>query len=521
MPAPTIRSAPGGGGFLIDSTSVIRNTAAHAATSSEHRTRDDDAAKAPRRLTPVQITRLRSHLDSLLLSIQRRFAKRFEPEFETADPLDSLPKYLAQWDAQVLPLVAQIDPVGAQQTTTAVAYAMSITDAICQGIMGYPLVSSSTTSSASSSSTSRTAVESGPLTLYAVLALLHLLDALWSALLVGRRLEIATANRRAKARLSQQVGLTPKSSDASLRDSTPLQGSMGTRTASVTDRVRLRNLLSTRKDDLQSWLAHQAGISMPLIKDNDDDNQLRMARDPRSEGRKRGRVEESAGGDANGRQANAKRRRQREQDNERRSLFEEQGDIDANLPKDGIDDRDDSEGAEEVVATDGATNQTSSEEDSDLEEVDISVPAQPADGTASADDVLEAGADAEEDTEERKHFRQLFDRKIDPDADDDSDEGDSGPDDAPQDDVEDNHHVGSSTLASATETRGLESKDVRMVTVPRPEASQQDVSTHHSADQDGDSAAIALPQDPLQVQALGSRLFSRTLALLERLESLL
>ncbi|CAO1622776.1 unnamed protein product [Parajaminaea phylloscopi] len=483
MPVPTLQSAPGEGGFLLDSPLSAGESSRHPPPPPATNGHRDDDARPPCRLSPVQMTRLRSHLDALLLSIQRRFAKRFEPATHTDAALDTLVKYLAPWHSEVLPLIAKIDPVGAQQTSTAIAYAMNITDTICQGILGYTIATAprkERRSPDSGQDVGARKAQDGPRFLYSAMTTLHLLDALWSALLVGRCLDLHIALKRAQERLKDRSSSHLRGV-AAQRESTPLQGSLGTRTASVTDRVRLRNLLVTRRADLQQWLAQQAGVVMPQPPEEEFPERQSKATSEHSP-----------------QASNGKRRREREEGRigvkRRRELFEEQGDIDAALPKDGIVERDESE-------DDKAKSEDSGEDD--LEEVAVSVPKAPAPqpSVQNGDDKGEAAEEpTQNESEEHRHYRQLFDRKIDPDS-----ESESSASEADEDEDADDAHD-----EAVAEKREVISKET--VRDAEPSASARD--------KQNDEAAMALPSDPLQVEAIGSRLFARSLALLERLESL-
>lgn len=495
MPVPAIQSGQSEDRFLVEGNRLEdRPNQPHLAAPGINR---DEEARPPQRLTPVQLTRLRSHLDSLLLSIQRRYTKRFEPDDGSVETLDTLQKYLLEWQARVLPLVARIDPVGAEQTTTAKAYAMNAADAICQGIAGYPL--------ASEQGGADTSVQAVPAMLFATLTLLNLLDALWSALLVGRSLQFESAVIRARARL-QETTPAQRPTNASLRDSKPLQGSLGIRTASVTDRVRLRNLLVTRKEDLKQWLAQQAGVAISEDSEGDEkDADTRRRKHP------------TEGTDAGRNITRAKRCREVKEQGERskrfRELFDEQEDLDAGLRKDEI--REDAESVGNNDDDDG--------EDGDREKVDISISTIKLQDQQS-DSGRGGTAQDLEDNEERRNFRHLFERKLDPDEESDGDE----------DEDRREATTSSSLIANSTSSAGTEANchlgeatprplvaSTRMLLGPSNDSGARKICqgdrNRHSED---DAAAVILPQDPLQVEALGSRLFSRTLALLEHLNSL-
>ncbi|PWN25101.1 hypothetical protein BDZ90DRAFT_234316 [Jaminaea rosea] len=467
-----------GAGFFLEPTAHAppRNTVSTSVGSST----TSASPREPLRLSPSQLTRLRSHLDDALLSIQRRYARRFHDASSSsshasdpsasAPPLNTLQRYCSAWTTDILPLVTRIDPYGAAQTTTALAYAMAVTDSVGVGIAGYDLPTESSESS---------------IALQSALQLLGLIDALWSALLVGRSLSLPLAQRRIRARLApshtaaegeNEEAEMQRRTERSMRDSDPITGSLGTRTTSATDRVRLRNLLIDRREALSRWMGEQGGVAMPEEEDGWEREQ-RALRQEAGRGENRRREEESRKAEA-----------------ESQQLDGIQGD------QDEKEDEDDDE-----------------DEEAGLEEVDVPRP-----NDQYADDGEEdfAGDGS------RSHFRDLFARKLDPDEDDSEDEVEE----------EEGEEVGEEQAERSETTQGEEDEAAARVKRRRLDESPNDNANGASPPPptvnaplpprtspppatSSTSSGFAIPRDTLSLQRLTTHIFSRSLATLERLDA--
>lgn len=659
QPPPAGSAAPiGGGGFLPSNDfgdGQSSNDYSNQGLLSRSRA---DESHPPLRLSPAQITRLRTHLDAVLLSINRRFAKRFHREgpYGSAEqtaaakeplsngapaasspnavqpPLDTLERFAQAWREDVLPLVARIDVVGAQQTATAVAYAMSITDQIAQGAMGYPQVLAGVEQQGNQGQAEEPAEDGDkaerksarmvtPRGIHELLVLLHLLDALWTALLVGRRLDLRLAEQRARARLppppSPQSEGSPSSPPASLplskrerraqrtqQDSHALLGSLGARTTSMTDRVRLRELLVARREDLRRWIVGSDIMGAAGPADFGEEPARRHASRRQAEA---SAAASGAGGmgtvfgraakgpdtsshlkrHRDGQEAQtpegaqSKRRRRaagaRAVDDDTAELIYEQGDLDTDLDvKDGIVESTD----EPDDADEGQAEDDGEEEEEDLEAVEIGEPhpqaqaesplsgaaaSAPAPGTVPEPHEAEPKPEQEQEqdgdfdperepeTDEQRHFRDLFDRKIDPDEDDDSKDEDEDEDEdenededegggADEEDRDQREKGGVLTSDSDTERERISQDNVQLEAgssppprgaptpsrapdgdaPPRPDRRQGNGSSRgaaaaQGADADADAGAEAEADADADLGVTTSRLFSRSLAVLERL----
>lgn len=469
-----------GAGFFLEPTAHAppRNTVSTSVGSST----TSAPPREPLRLSPSQLTRLRSHLDDALLSIQRRYARRFHDASSSsshasdpstsAPPLNTLQRYCSAWTTDILPLVTRIDAYGAAQTTTALAYAMAVTDAVGVGIAGYDLPTESSESS--------TALQSA-------LQLLGLIDALWSALLVGRSLSLALAQRRIRARLApshtaaegeDEEAEMQRRAERSLRDSDPITGSLGTRTTSATDRVRLRNLLIDRREALSRWMGEQGGVAMPEEEDGWEREQRALRKEAgRREDRRR--EEES-----------------RKVEVESQQLDGIQGDQDEKEDDDCDEDEDGEAG---------------------LEEVDVPRP---------NDHFVDDGEEDFAGDGSRSHFRDLFARKLDPDGDDSEDEPEE----------EEGEEVGEEQAERSETTQGEEDEAAARVKRRRLDASPNGNDngaspppptvnaplpprTSSPPPTASTSSGFAIPRDALSLQRLTTHIFSRSLATLERLDA--
>lgn len=354
MPA----SASTTGGFFLQSADPTAEAGAQANTGASE-------ALAPSRLSPVQLTRLRSHLDAKILSVQRRYSKRFHRQEDSNAPLDDKPlatlsEFIDACRDDLLPIIFRIDPVGAQQTSTVVAYAMSVTELITQGVMGYPSLQERR-KEAGQDEGLRNAADVSPL--FKLLHVVSVLDALWSALLLGRSVSYPLASERAHLQLVYNHPSRPSDCPrpSSIKDTSTLLGSLGSKTCTVTDRVRLRNLLLTRKVELEDWLGGIAGVT------------IERRDEAAKESRKRRRHEDDA-----------------EPEVQR---------------------------AEEPASQKARLDEVQEEEDDEPELEDVAVSEDDiAEGHVGDDDVPH-DEDTYPKTEEQERYDALFDRKLDPDSD--------------------------------------------------------------------------------------------------------
>ncbi|CAO1627834.1 unnamed protein product [Jaminaea pallidilutea] len=485
---------------------------------------DRSDAKPALRLSPSQLTRLRTHLDDSILSINRRYAKRHQsregsagregngyavpeagPSSSSSAPLYALDGFLNAWSVDVVPLLARIDPVGAQQTTMLVAYAMRLVDTLCNGITGYDVATASTAEDgeqhASDRDTQRSHTTS--MQIYSLFHLLHLLDALWAALLVGRRFDLGLATTRATARVSS---LKRSGSDVdeslqgqrTMRDSVSVQGSMGTRTTTMTDRVRLRNLLLERKRAIQTWLSDQIGGTFAI--------QPSEAASAAEEVHLSGFMPASSH-----RSSGNKRRRTGEASTHGQQRGE------AGVRLDGIEERGDSDENDEEAVND----QRDDDEEADLEEVQVPGGGE-RNGTAA---VSNPGEEYRGD----EHYTKLFEKKLNPDEGDDTDEEDHDEND---DNSSDGGQVNGGIKAeeaeeddAATVRDDVPSDRKRLRVSPPQDASSTRNATAVPQSSDGRTVSSSDPAAPgssiglnsLELEAEASKIFSRSLAILERL----
>lgn len=591
-PVPALSSAlPAGGGFFLPSFEA----ASAAASSSAATGAGTSLAPLPTdpqdalRLSPVQLTRLRSHLDSRILSIQRRWAKRFHhrninegvsgaaPTTEGAggsgsgsspsDPLtsggaalDSVGKYVTAWTDEVLPLLVRVDPVGASQSTTAVAYAMRMTELLLMGVVGYETLEER--GAAQQSDGARHSERSGeqqqkqepqqqhfPTSgLTRVLQALHLVDALWASLLTGRRLSLPHALARSSASLSIASSSTSSSStahqssasstfSAPTRDSAPLSGSMGIKTLSGTDRVRLRNLLVDRRSEVRRWVAGVLGVVLAGPAPGEEEEQVlpgggggpsrlngvsRGSMPPMQGRRKRGRaalVEPLMSAEEASQKDGIAEVEEEESDGENGGLVPATvGAAVAQAP--AAKRRKRTRGDTKRAAQVKAQSDEDEEEEEEMEEVAVPVHVPVANGPSGGIGRGEQRVKVEEgeegpeeaETEEHRHYQALFDRKIDLDDDNDDDD---------DDDDEENDGDGIEGDALPRD----EDDDLK----PAMQAAAEEASPHLMHDSlvqvngtgNGTDAGVSADAGRLgsfELDVLLARLFSRSLALLERLE---
>ncbi|CAO1631209.1 unnamed protein product [Sympodiomycopsis kandeliae] len=470
IPKLTSDPLPSGGGFFLPSSEPAPRSGAHASL------RDTTETIQPTKLSSVQLTRLRTHLDAKILSIQRRFSKRFHrqdgasTEESTEPPLSTLASFIDACRTDLLPIVFRIEPVGAQQTSTVVAYAMNLTELLTQGVLGYPCLDDPVEINGESS-----AHDSEASSFYKLLHVLHLIDALWSALLMGRACSLQLASERAHLQVaavspSRRAGLPRPSS---VYDTHTILGSLGSKTCTITDRVRLRNLLLTRKQEVEDWLGGIAGVTIE-----------RQAADetaafiPMGEGsRKRRRGDEGSDGPTD------RRRKRAEEVDGIAETFDETSDAD----------------------------EREGDGESDLEEVTIqgtgsNIPNDPT-ATQTGD---EDGFDYPK-TEEQIRYDALFSRRIDPDSDSDSGDGeDDDIEEAAEQDGSDERYT------SPNREEAIEAVDAAENAESSDAVSDGDES---AASEVEDPTSIRLPTDSLQLQTLTSRLFARSFNVMERLFS--
>lgn len=365
---------------------------------------------------------------------------------------------------------------------------MSVTELITQGVMGYPSLDDPKTAevngedrrSSEEAHTSSSLQQASPF--YSILHVIHLIDALWSALLLGRSISYPLASERAHLQLayshpSRQSDLPRPSS---IRDTNTLLGSLGSKTCTATDRVRLKNLLLTRRVELEDWLSGLAGVFVERKGSGDED--LKPA-------------EEEDNGDHFGRSRKKRKREEkangREQDEN--TLLQEQARAGAAEGHVSIEqDSDDGEESElEEVALDGGQERS------------------PTSGIAFAPEPPSDDSSPYPTTTEQQRYNALFDRKLDPDSDSDS-EG--------------------STSESESEQRRHDHDTVAIGKQTDDDDSGSQVASHQRDDGDlaGDGnsptqegiqpvTAMQLPTDSLQLQTITSKFFARSFSVMERL----
>lgn len=471
MPAPLLppkatRASRGGGGFIHDPIHDALDASAPSSSSSHPHRGSYQESLEPHRLSPAQLTRLRSHLDATLLDIQRRWAKRYynrqtspndqvpsrSSSAAAGPPLTSPAAYLAAWQDEVIPILARIDPVGAVQTGMAIQYAFAMTDSIGQGLMGYawpidpPPSSQEQGQGHDQAGSSATASQQlGPQeTLQIFLTVMSLLDGLWASLLLGRRFDLTPSDETTDDGSDQRR--------RPLHHTRPLLGSLTTKTLSLTDKIRLRNLLVTKRGELSNWVTGQATGTNGEFSREELEEMMKMDFKPTDQSRA----------------AEARRKRKRDEqlptDDE---AAEEAGAADRKLPKqeDGQDGGDDDDDLEEVVVPSADLNGNGIKQEEQ----------QP--------DAQEEGVEYET-TDEHRRYTALFDRKL-------ADESDE--------DEEDNDQEESQDRGSR-----LEDEDEDQSPAPEP-ATSSSRSTH------------APHIDPMEAQLMVSKIFSKTLSLLERM----
>ncbi|PWN21272.1 hypothetical protein BCV69DRAFT_164987 [Microstroma glucosiphilum] len=613
-PAPTLSSAlPSGGGFFLPSyESTSASAAASSSSSSTHLIPLPTEPQDALRLSPVQLTRLRSHLDLRILSIQRRWAKRFhhaqtsstesvvagteaptvssssDPLISGGPPLDSPGKYANAWMDEVLPLLVRVDPLGASQSTTVLAYAMRMTELLLGGVVGYEMLQERDRGEESSKGAQQGEMGGGgeeerrPSStsgLTRILQALHLVDALWASLLAGRRLSLPHALARSSAALSiasssngnsESVSTTapaPASSTpgATIRDSLPLSGSMGIKTLSGTDRVRLRNLLVDRRGEVRRWVAEVLGVVLAGPAPGEEVDRSLPGVERRGEyggsippmqsrRKKRGRAAlvepQDATAEAAQRESSAGEVKEERSDVEDVNLLSAPASAPATKRRKQT--RGDTQLATQIKEE--SDDDDEEEEEEDMEEVAVPISAasggQPKLGQRfkeedEAEEVDAAEPEPEPETEEHRHYQALFDRKIELDDDDDEAEEEEDDEDEdedrdggkrtgnPLDDDEDDDQPHLAVDQGRGEGSALfspQNKDSVALQV-NGNTNGHDHSHDHShghgygpgdsnanANGDGDGDMDASRLGSFELDVLLARLFSRSLALLERLE---
>lgn len=283
-----------------------------------------------------------------------------------------------------------------------------------------------------------------------------------------------------------------------MRDSVSVQGSMGTRTTTMTDRVRLRNLLLERKRAIQTWLSDQIGGTFAI--------QPSEAASAAEEVHLSGFMPAPSH-----RSSSNKRRRTGEASTHGQQRGE------AGVRLDGIEERGDSDENDDEAVND----QRDDDEEADLEEVQVPGCEEP-NGTAAASNV-------EEEYRGDEHYTKLFEKKLNPDEDDDTDEEDH---DDQGDNSSDGGQVNGGIKAdeadeddATTMHEDVLSERNRLRVSPPQDASSTRNATAVPPPSDGRTVSSSDPAAPrssiglnsLELEAEASKIFSRSLAILERL----
>jgi hypothetical protein len=250
------------GGFFY--TPAADDGASTAASASGFGSSSRPPPTAPRRLTPLQSSRLMAWLDAALLALSRNHRRRHAPD----SPLRSLRAYCAA----VLPVLAVLAsvPPAPPAGSIKVGYLLQLSDVVPEACTGYDAHGGRPTGRAGEDvqqeehdqeQLQEEELEDVGTTLARALQLMHLIDAQWHALVRGFELDYAAVQAEA-AKLFPFIGppatsAMPPSFDgrhaaAKPREVRQSDGASG-RALSQTDRVRLQNIALRARTTLRAW----------------------------------------------------------------------------------------------------------------------------------------------------------------------------------------------------------------------------------------------------------------------------